>query len=261
MSRASIVSMAVATLAAGIAVLCAAEAAAAETIVAGVNLQRMPSANGGSIGVDWVNTTERRVVTAGADMSSIGTSRWTVIRGTVAQDTNARSAFSASLDVGPGSNAGDGFTFLKIGVGVSARLTERWRVFVRDTYVDVEPVSGQVVALGAETTPRNGFSLSLQTSQAVSGSLDEGGYLVRIDHRSRRPFLMGGLSSTTTNNKFAYGAAPTEATETDVRHAFFGLSFPVRRRELTIAAQLGKAGDVRRSGLSVVVSSPIETRE
>jgi hypothetical protein len=238
-----------------------AETAASEAVVAGLNLQRMPNANGGDIGVDWVQATERRVITAGADIADIGQSQWTVFRATAAQKRGPRPAVSGSVDLGPGTNAGERFTFLKLGVGLSASLSEQWRVFARDTYVDVEPVSGHIVAVGGETTRPNGVSLQLQTARSISGSLDEDSHLVRFDYRARPPYLMAGIALTTTNDRLALGAEPMQTSTTRVRQGFFGVSFPVRGKELTIAADIGEVGDVRRTGLSLILRSPIDSRE
>ena len=240
--------------------VCHAETAVSEAAVAGVNLQRMQSANGGSIDVDWVETAEKRVVTAGAGFTKIGDSQWAVLRGAMSQIGDVLPAVSGSVDIGPGSNDGDQFTYLKLGVGISAPLTERWRFFARDTYVDIEPVSGHIVTLGADTMRRSGLSLQLQASRSTSGSLDERGHLVRIDYRARPPYLTGGVAVTRTNDRFALGAAPTDISTTNVREAFVGMSLPVRGGELTITAQLGNVGGVQRRGLSVFVRSAIASR-
>lgn len=252
---------AVAALVWCLAAACRAETPAAEALVAGLNLQRMPSADGSIIGVDWVQATESRVITAGADVANIGQSQWTVLKASATQKRGARPAVSGSVDIGPGSNTGERFTYLKLGVGLSAAPFERWRLFARDTYVDIEPVSGHIVTVGGETTRPNGFSLQLQTARSASGTLDEQSHLVRADYRARPPYLMGGVAVTTTNERSALGATPTDASATRVRQGFFGVSFPVRGTELTIAAELGKVGGLRRSGLSVFVRSPLPARD
>jgi hypothetical protein len=228
--------------------------------VAGINLQRMPNANGGDVGVDWVQATERRVITAGANVANIEQSQWTVFRASATQTRGTRLAVSGSVDLGQGSNAGERFTYLKLGVGISVSPSEQWRLFVRDTYVDVEPISGHIVAVGGETTRRNGLSLQLQTARSVSGSLDEASHLVRFDHRARPPFLMAGVAFTTTNDRFALGVSPAQASTTRVRQGFFGVSFPLRDKELTIAADIGDVGGRRRDGLSLILRSPIDSR-
>lgn len=244
-----------------IAGVCHAETEVAEAVVAGVNLQRMESADGGSIGADWIRTTEKRVYTAGAGTTNIGTSQWTVVRATAAQIRGTRPAVSGSVEVGPGSDGAERFTYSKLGVGFSASLAERWRLFARDTYVDIEPVAGHILELGVEATRRNGLSLQVQASRSVSGSLYEHGQLVRVDYRARPPYFMGGVSVTTTNERIALGGAQTETSVTKVRQTFFGVSFPVRGKELTIAAELGYVGGARRGGLSVFVRSSMGERE
>jgi hypothetical protein len=240
--------------------VCRAETVTAEAVVAGLNLQRIPSANGGDIGVDWVRATEDRVITAGADVADVGQNRWTVFRATATQKRGTRPALSGSLDFGPGSNAGERFTYLKLGVGVSATLSERWRMFARDTYVDIEPVAGHIIAVGGETTRSNGLSLQLQAARSMSGSLDEDSHLVRFDYRAQPPYLMGGIALTTTNDHLTLGGEAAAVSTMRVRQGFFGLSFPLRGKELTIAADIGDVGGVRRTGLSLILRSPIDSR-
>jgi hypothetical protein len=238
-----------------------ADAATSEVVVAGLNLQQMPSADGGSIGVSWVRAADTHVITAGTEISNIGPSQWSVVRVTAAQLRGGRPALSGSLDVGPGSNGDDRFTFLKVGLGLSGSVTERWTLFGQSTYVDVEPVSGNIVAIGGETRRSNGLSFRLETSQSVSGTLDERSHIARVDYRKQTPYYMAGIVATTTNSRLSLGAAPTETSATRVRQLFLGMSFPIGRKDLTIALDVGKAGDVRRSGLSFFFRSPLEPHE
>lgn len=247
-----------AALAFGLSVACHAETPASEVLVAGLNLQRMPSANGSSVTVDWVRSVEQRVVTAGADVSKVGRNQWMLFKASAAQNRGARPAVSGSVDIGPGSNDGERFTFLKLGLGLTAPLSEHWNFFARSAYVDVEPIAGHIVTVGGDTTRPNGVSFRLQTARSASGSLDERSHFVRFDYRARAPYIMAGITAASTNNRLSLGAVPIETAATKLRQAFFGLSFPVRGKDLTVAMDLGKVGGVRRSGVSIFVRSRIE---
>jgi len=250
-----------AALVCSLAGVCAAETAPSEAVSAGVNAQRMPSAGGGSASVDWVQVSERRVVTAGASVANVGASQWTLIKGSLARNREKGLSWFGGLDVGPGSNGGERFTFFKAGFGVSAPLGARWRVSAEGTHVDVEPVTGDVVTLAGETNRASGLGLRLQTSSSVSGTLDERGYVVRLDYRAKAPYLMGGFATTRTNNRLSLGASATDSSALRVHQAFVGVSFPLRRTALTVAFEHGKAGTARRTGVSVVVKVPLESTD
>jgi hypothetical protein len=181
-----------------------------------------------------------------------------LFKATAAQNRQSRPALSGSVDIGPGSNGSERFTFVKVGLGVSVPLARRWRLSGETTYVDVEPVAGRIVTLAGTITGRNGLAIRLQTSSSVSGSLDERGNLARFDYRIKPPFWMGGIATATTNNRFALGATLPDARGTRVRQAFFGLSFPLRRKALTVALDVGETGAVRRTGVSFFIKSPLE---
>lgn len=237
-----------------------AESAATEALVGGVNLQGMRGANGGSAGVDWVRTTARHVVTGGAQISNVGPSRWAVVRGTVAQHRGRRTSVAGSIDVGPGSTEGERFTYRKFGARLSAPLAARWTLLAESTYVDVDTVSGNVVTLGGETARANGLSFRVQGARSTSGTLDEHGFLLRFDRRAAPPYLLAGVTASSTNNRLTLGAQ-ADAPTTRARQAFVGLSFPLRSGELTVALDLGDVGGLRRSGLAVYVRSPLAAAE
>lgn len=232
-----------------------------EVLVAGLRLQRMPTADGNSVAVDWVRIGETRIVSGGAEVSNIGPNQWTVFRATAAQNRGERVAASGSFDIGPGSTDGERFTFLKVGMGVSIPLPGSWKLFGQNLYVDVEPTKGNVVTLGGETTRPGGVALRVQTSRAVSGTLDETSHVVRLDFRVNARSYLAGLATSSTNNRLSFGESPLETGTTRFREAFFGLSFPIRRRDLTIAAELGETAGVQRSGLAFFVRSPMSSRE
>src|SRR5262245_7674777 len=100
-----------------------------EVLVTGLRLQRMPSADGNSVAVDWVRVGEARVVSGGAEVSNIGQNQWTVFRATAAQNRGERVAANGNIDIGPGSTAGERFTFLKVGMGLSVPLPGQWKMF------------------------------------------------------------------------------------------------------------------------------------
>lgn len=241
-----------------LATLCRAETQSSESVLAGINVQSMQGADGTSVDAGWVRSSERSIVSAGAAVANIGSNQWTLFKATAAQNRESRPALSGSVDIGPGSNGSDRFTFVKLALGVSAPLARRWRVSGETTYVDVKPIAGQILAVAGTLTGRNGLAIRLQASDSVSGSLDERGTLARFDYRSKPPFVMGGISTATTNNRFALGASRVDEQVTRLRNAFFGLSFPLRRKALTVALEVGKVGEARRSGVSFFVKSPLE---
>ncbi len=241
--------------------LCGAQPANTEVLITGLRLQRMPSADGNSIAADWVRVSESRIVSSGAEVSNIGPSQWTVFRAAAAQNRSERVAANGSIDIGPGSTSGERFTFLKVGMGLSVPLPGRWKLFGQSLYVDVEPTTGNLITLGGETVRPGGLGLRVQTSSSVAGTLDERSHLVRFDFRAGKRSYMAGLAASSTNNRLSFGESPLELDTTRLRQAFFGLSFPLRRRELTIAGELGDIAGVRRSGLAFFVRSPMSPRE
>jgi hypothetical protein len=219
----------------------------------------MPGANGSTAEVAWARVSDRRTMTAGAAIANVGPNRWTSLRASAAQNRGRGPALSGSIDVGPGSNDDGSFTFLKLGVGIAAPLANRWRVSAEDTYVNVDAVSGHVLTLGGETT-RGNWSVRLQASRSLSGTLDEQSHLVRFD-RSGKTHIMAGLAATQTNDRVSLGDSPAETGTTKLRQVFVGVSFPLRRHALTVAVELGEAGTTRRHGVSFFIKSPLKLEE
>jgi hypothetical protein len=247
-----------AALSVGFTPVTRADAGSPQTLIAGLSRQQMENADGGSVDVDWVRPASTYVISGGLATVERGSSRWTVFKVAAAQSRAAGVALSGGLDVGPGTNNGDGFTFRKMTLGLSVPLTRRFRLSTQEMYVDVEPVSGYVVSVAGETTYDNGLSFRLQASRSVGGTLDERGRVARLDYRGKVPHFMAGAATSITNNASSLGALPT-ASVTTFRQAFVGMSFPVRRTELTIILEDGRAGTVRRSAVSFFVRAPIES--
>lgn len=240
------------------ALLCSCRAAqGADQLIVGASTQRMPGADGGRLGLDWVHGLRVGSLSIGASRTQTGPSSWTLISVGGARAVAKRWTLAGGADLGPATIGADDVTFMKFRTEASVPIGARWTLSAQHNYIDVDPVYGHLVGVGGRIVRESGLSFGVLAFRSVGGNLDEGSLSLRIDYRGRAPYPMAGLVVGKSNNGLRLNLPSAQAATTRLRQGFVGLTFVLDAVETTVVLEAADVGGVRRFGLGVSLRLPV----
>jgi len=227
-------------------------------ILAG-SYQDLPDASGNSAGVDFVRSFGARAMSFGAETVSVADSHWSVVRGSVYRQLRGGTDVLGSGAVGPGSTNGDSFSYGRLQIGSTVPLSGAWRLVARDTFVDVEPIHGHVLTIGASVR-RGAATTQFEISQAVAGNVEQRSVGFRIDGRVRKLAVFAGALSGDSNNRLLLNEVGAAIADTKMRQVYAGMTLMLGKLDLTMTVDMATSGSTHRQSIGAVVGIPLGSR-
>jgi hypothetical protein len=195
----------------------------------------------------------------GAETVSVADSHWSVVRGSVYRQLRGGADILGSGAVGPGATNGDSFSYERLQVGATVPVAGSWRLVARDTFVDVEPIHGHVLTIGASLR-RGAATMQLDTSQAVAGNVEQRSLGFRIDGRIRKSGVFAGALVGDSNNRLLLNEPGAAISETKMRQVYAGMTLMLGKLDLTMTVDMATSGNTHRQSVGAVVGIPLGSR-
>jgi hypothetical protein len=228
-------------------------------LIVGGSYQDLPGASGRSVGVDWVRSGAVRVVSFGSESVSVADSQWSVARGSVYRRLSGGADIFGSAAVGPASTNGESFSYKRLEAAATVPLTASWRLVARDTFVDVEPIRGHVLTLGANVR-RGTVTTQFEVSQGVGGNIEQHGINLRIDGRIRKATVFAGALVGNSNNRLLLNEAGATVSEARMHQAYAGMTLLLGRVDLTLTVDVASSGSTRRQSIGTFIGIPLASK-
>jgi hypothetical protein len=230
-----------------------------DRLIIAAGYQDLPDSSGNSASADFVRSSGARVLSFGAETTSVADSHWSVVRGSFYRQLRSGADVLGSAALGPGSTNGESFSYERLQAGASLPLTADWRLVARDTFVDVDPIRGHVLTLGASR--RHGSAtMQFETSQAVGGNIEQRSVGFRIDGRIRKSAVFAGGLVGDSNNRLLFNEAGATFSDTKLRQAYAGVTLMLGKLDLTMTVDAATSGSVHRQSIGAVVGIPLGSR-
>lgn len=229
-----------------------AQEAPSRHVILAWSAQHLADDHGRSLSLDWVGAEAGDVYSLGAELAEVSSTRWNVFHASLAKRLGSRVTWAAGMGVGPGSTDNDRFTYVRANASLSIAVGDAWSVGVKDTYVDIEPVRGHLLTMGAAWHGSRVLSLAAELTSSASGNLDDRMLNLRADRRLGTRSLAAGISTGTSNNRLIFNLPSASASETRLRQLFLSFTIPVGQLALTFSLDAARLGDLDRVGLSVL---------
>ena len=230
-----------------------------DRLIAAASYQDLPGSSGNTIGADFVRSSGPRVVSFGAETVSVADSHWSVVRGSFYRQLHGGADILGSAAAGPGSTSGDSFSYERLQAGATIPLMADWRLVVRDTFIDVDPIRGHVLTLGASRR-RGSATLQFDTSQAVGGNIEQRSVGFRIDGRIRKSAVFAGGLVGDSNNRLLFNEPGAIGSVTKMHQAYAGVTVMLGKLDVTMTVDAATSGSVHRQSIGAVVGIPLGSR-
>lgn len=234
-----------------------ASAQGTEYLIIGGGAQQMAGADGANLAAHWVATMPAGTLSVGAARTDLGDSRWTLVSVGAFRTFPRGWSLSSGLDVGPAILEGASERITKLRAEAAFPVSSRWTLRVEETYVDVRPVSGHLLSGAVRFAASQALSFDVKAGRSIVGNLDDESLSLRLDYRAAPPYLLAGIVLGSSNNRLLLNI-PGPGTTTRLRQGFVGLTFPIDAASVTIAVEVAKIGDTRRSALSASLRLPVD---
>jgi hypothetical protein len=230
-----------------------------DRLIVAAGYQDLPDSTGNSVGADFVRSSAARMLSFGAETVSVADSHWSVVRGSAYRQLRGGADLLGSAAIGPGSTNGESFTYERLQLGGTIPVTDEWRLVARDTFVDVEPIRGQVLTLGGNRR-RGSTIMQFDVSHAVGGNIEQRSVGFRIDGRMRKSTVFVGGLVGDTNNRLLFNEVGLALSDMKLRQAYAGMTLMLGKCDVTMTVDSATSGGVRRQSIGAIVGIPLASR-
>lgn len=230
-----------------------------DRLIVAASYQDLPGSSGNAASADFVRSSGARVLSFGAETTSVADSHWSVARGSFYRQLHGGADILASAALGPGSANGESFSYERLQAGATIPLMADWRLVARDTFVDVDPIRGHVLTLGASR--RHGSAtVQFDTSRAAGGNIEQRSVGFRIDGRVRKSAVFAGGLVGDSNNRLLFNEPGALSSDTKMRQAYAGVTLMLGKLDLTMTVDAATSGSIHRQSIGAVVGIPLGSR-
>lgn len=232
---------------------------AAQTLVGSVQSFQTDGdgGEGAAASVDWIHSSDGRVVSLGLTHKSVGNADWTLGRFGAALDVQPRLQLAGEIELGPAEFAGTEDTYCRIVTQLTITASEQLFLGLEDQYFDVERTHGHLFSAKLAYLPIRALAVEARVSHSGGGNLGTRLVSGRVDYFARLHLLAGAAHGRSTPDVFDVSTG----SGNDLRQYFAGIGFPVVGNELTLMSEWLELGDTRQQITTLVISVPLTARK